>query len=273
MAGTFNATGFTPTLSVSPSNRNVTSSAGSTTFTVTSNTSWTSTSSANWCTVSAGGTGNGSINANYSTNISVNQRIATITVVVSGLPDQTVTVTQAGAAPTLTVGPANQNVPATSGSTSFDVTSNTTWTASSNSSWCSVPPSGNGNGTLTATNTENTTNLQRIATITVTVAGLTPQTVTVTQAGSTVGIHETTTTDLEVYPNPAHGVFKIKAGSMKDTSMEVTVMDVSGKKIVSRVCSGSDEYSFDLSKEHNGLYLIQINSENVSHIKRLLLIE
>ena len=71
----------------------------------------------------------------------------------------------------------------------------------------------------------------------------------------------------------AHGVFKIKAGSMKDTSMEVTVMDVSGKKIVSRVCSGSDEYSFDLSKEHNGLYLIQINSENVSHIKRLLLIE
>ncbi|NVO19933.1 MAG: T9SS type A sorting domain-containing protein [Bacteroidetes bacterium] len=88
-----------------------------------------------------------------------------------------------GATPTLTVLPANRNVPATAGTTTFAVTSNSSWTTSSNSAWCSVNAAGSGNGTITAVYSANPTVTQRMASITVTVAGLTPIVVTVTQAG------------------------------------------------------------------------------------------
>jgi len=54
---------------------------------------------------------------------------------------------------------------------------------SSDQTWCTVNTSGYGNGTLTASFTDNTTSTTRIANITVTVSGLTPQVVTVTQNG------------------------------------------------------------------------------------------
>jgi endonuclease I len=172
------------TLSVTPSNQNVTVAAGSTSFTVTSNSAWTASSSQAWCTVTPSGSGNGTITANYTLNPTIVQRVANVTVTVSGLSPVVVTVTQAGATPTLTVTPSNQPVSESSGNTSFSVTSNTGWTAASDQTWCTVTPSGSGNGTITATYTQNTTVVQRIANITVTVTGLTPVVVTVTQSGA-----------------------------------------------------------------------------------------
>ncbi len=177
--------GATPILSVSPSNQNVTTAAGSTSFTVTSNTAWTTLSNAAWCTVSAGSTGNGTITANFEANTTISSRTATITVSAGGVTPVTVTVTQAGTSATLTVTPSNQNVLAPAGTTSFQVTSNTTWTATSAQTWCTVTPNGSGNGTLTANFTENTSLDQRVASINVTNGTGTPITVTVTQAGAT----------------------------------------------------------------------------------------
>ena len=83
----------------------------------------------------------------------------------------------------LAVTPSNQNVAYTpAGSTSFSVTSNCNWTALSNQTWCTVTPSGSGNGTITANYAINTTTSTRTANITVTVSGVTPIDVTVTQA-------------------------------------------------------------------------------------------
>lgn len=270
MAGSFTATAFTPTLSVSPSNRSVPASAGSTTFTVTSNSSWSVSSNATWCTVTPGGTGNGTITANYAANATVVQRIATITINVTGLPVQTVTVTQSGAAPLLTVGPSNQNVPAPAGTTTFTISSNTEWMASSNAAWCTVDPSGSGNSTITATFTANNTTFVRIATITITVAGLAPQTVTVTQAAFPVGIPEQQSSGLQVYPNPTSGYFKIRNGMSKEQECEVTVSDMSGKQILSRTCSGSSECSFDLSGEPGGYYFIRVSQGTTTEVRRII---
>jgi hypothetical protein len=88
------------------------------------------------------------------------------------------------APPTLGVTPANQSVTGSSGTTSFSVTSNSSWTTGSDQTWCTVTPSGTGNGTIVATYTANSSLSSRMATITITVAGLTPVTVTVTQAGT-----------------------------------------------------------------------------------------
>lgn len=181
--GHFTATNPTPTLSVAPLNQNVSSSSGSTNFTVTSNSNWTASSNQGWCTVTSSGSGNGTIVANYTTNPTTTQRVATITVTVSGLPTSTVTVTQAAAAPTLSVTPTNRSVQYQPGSTTFTVTSNSAWTAVSDEDWCVVTSSGNGNGVITANYSENTQSTTRIATITVSVTGLPNQTVTVTQSG------------------------------------------------------------------------------------------
>ena len=272
MVATFTAVAFVPTLTVSPSNRNVSATTGTTTFSVISNSNWTSSSNSGWCTVGSGGTGNGTLSANYSQNTSVTQRIATITVMVAGLPDQTVTITQAGTPRTLSVGPDNQNVAATSGTTIFDVVCNTDWTSSSNAAWCSVTPAGSGNGSITATFEVNLTNSIRIATITTSVSGLTPQTVTVTQAASTVGVDEQALERMLIYPNPTRGIFKLNVGLFNDKSAEVTIMAMSGKSILSRICSGATEFTFDLSQEPNGYYFVRIIIEGNPTVRRLVLI-
>ena len=171
------------TLAVTPSNQNVAySPASSTSFSVTSNCNWTAVSNQTWCTVTPSGSGNGTITANYSINTSNIARTANITVSVSGVSPIVVTVTQAATC-TLAVTPSNQNVAYTpAGSTSFSVTSNCNWTAVSNQTWCTVTPSGSGNGTITANYSVNTSTDARTANITVTVSGVSPIVVTVTQA-------------------------------------------------------------------------------------------
>jgi hypothetical protein len=179
----------------------------------------------------------------------------------------------AAVTPTLSVTPSNRNVPASAGATTFTVTSNSTWTAGSSAAWCTVNGSGSGNGVITANVTSNETNTVRIATITISVSGLASQTVTVTQAASTVGSDEHLLVDLQVYPNPTRGIFRLKAGKMKDQDIEVSVLDISGKKILSRNCSGAEEYSFDISQEPKGYYFIRISSEKSSEIRRIALVD
>jgi hypothetical protein len=82
-------------LAVSPPVQAVTSAAGTTAFSVTSNAAWTAVSDVSWCTVTASGSGNGTIVADYSVNTTDQARIATISVTVPTLPVQTVTVNQA----------------------------------------------------------------------------------------------------------------------------------------------------------------------------------
>ncbi|MFZ4398657.1 MAG: BACON domain-containing protein [Bacteroidales bacterium] len=87
----------------------------------------------------------------------------------------------------LSITPSNQNVAnSPAGSTSYSVTTNCAWTATSNQTWCTITPSGNGNGngTITANYTANTNAGPRIANITVTVSGQSPQIITLTQAGT-----------------------------------------------------------------------------------------
>jgi hypothetical protein len=181
---TVSQAGVAPTLSVTPGNQNVTTPAGATSFTVTSNSNWNVVSDQTWCTVTSSGSGNGSITANYTENLALTPRVANITVTVTGLTPVVVTVTQAAAAPALAVTPPSQSVASIAGTTSFTVTSNTSWAASSDQTWCTVTASGSGNGTIQANFTDNSTINPRTANITVTATGVTPVVVTVVQAAA-----------------------------------------------------------------------------------------
>ncbi len=270
MLASFTVTGFVPTLNVTPSNRNVTYVAGTTTFNVTSNTSWTASTPDAWCTVTPSGTGNGTITANYMINPSVTQRVATITVTVSGLSAQMVTVTQAGAPASLAVTPSNQNVTMPAGTTNFTVTSNTDWVAVSNSGWCTVTPSGTGNGTVTATYSDNSSGPPRMATITITVTGLTPQQVTVSQDGTT-GVAENNVNTLRVYPNPTTGLLTVIPGESAGKVDDLTVMDITGRTIFSNVVSSGQQYNLDLSSYPGGYYFVRVTSETGTLTRKVIL--
>ena len=87
------------------------------------------------------------------------------------------------AAANLTIGSTTWNPASAAGNASVSVTSNVSWTASSNAtSWLTVSPaSGSNNGTIMLNATANTGTSSRTGTITVTGGGLT-RTITVTQA-------------------------------------------------------------------------------------------
>jgi len=175
---------FQPTLAVTPPNQNVASTSGNTLFNVLSNTDWNVETDQLWCSVNTLGSGNGEINATFPENLSTATRVAHIKVTVSGLAAITVTVTQAGAAPMLSVTPPNQNVTDPAGNTSFTVVSNADWAVSSDQTWCVVNSAGTGNGTISADFTQNPAITPRKANISVTVSGLATIVVTVTQAGA-----------------------------------------------------------------------------------------
>jgi hypothetical protein len=265
--------GAAPMLSVTPPNQNVPSPSGNTEFIVSSNTTWSVINDVAWCTVTPSGSNNGIIVATYQENISVTPRICTITITAPGIASQNVTVTQSGALPTLAITPLNQNVTAVAGSTAFSVTSNTSWVVVGNATWCTLTPNGSGNGTIVADYTQNTANQPRIANIEVTVAGLPVQTVTVTQAKSTIGMEEVAVNDIRIFPNPTRGSFTIVPGQADGRPMDVSIQDLNGTVIFENRFKGAKEYQIDLSSASQGTYNIILKTESNLLVKKLVVIK
>ena len=149
---------------------------------VVSNIAWTAASDQSWLAVSpASATGNGKLTFTATANPTTSTRTATVTVSGTGVQNQTITVTQDVA--TLSLSASSIFIGAADNSSrTVNVSSNVGWTASSDQTWLAVhPASQSGNGTLTLTAAGNTGAVTRVATVTVSIAGITSQTVTVTQ--------------------------------------------------------------------------------------------
>lgn len=92
--------------------------------------------------------------------------------------------TTMSAPPTLSVSPEMIEVSFEAGTTSFAVTSNTTWQVNADAEWFTYTPSGNGNGSILVEFSENSMTMPRSANIVVTTPGLDPITVVLNQIGS-----------------------------------------------------------------------------------------
>jgi hypothetical protein len=180
--------GINPTLTTDKTAIPAAYTAGNYSVAITSNAAWTAAvnTAATWCTVSpASGTGNGAVSVNVAANPMAVQRAATVTLAAGTLTKQ-VSVTQAGASPTLSVDKTAIPAAYTAGNYSIAVTSNATWTVTKTAAatWCTVSPaSGTGNGAVSVIVAANPMAEQRAATVTLTAGTLTKQ-VSVTQAGA-----------------------------------------------------------------------------------------
>ena len=269
--GSFTAAGAAPTLSITPGNQNVGAGSGNTSLAVTSNSAWTTSSNKTWCTVSpASGNGNGPLTVTYDENTTTSMRVATITINVTGLAPEMVTVTQSGAALTLAVTPEEQEVTSSSGSVMFDVMTNTNWVATSDASWCTVTPSGSGNGILTATYTENPSADEREAKITVTGNGVIEEEVKVKQDGSSLGVEYNAKQAFAIYPNPTSGHFNLVPGDVSNISMEFYLLDLTGKILKSDLLSGSKSYQLNISNLPDGIYFVRLKDGESLVTKRIV---
>ena len=124
--------------------------------------------------------------------------------------------------------PATQNVSAIDGNATFTITCNEAWTAISDATWCTVTPSGFGDGIVTATYDANPGSAPRTAHITVSAAGVTPVEVQLIQDG-TVGISEKSETTFRISPNPARDQVKISLKASTAGTAVISMVDLTGK--------------------------------------------
>ena len=155
---------------------------GSVAVTTGSGCDWTATTSDTWITITAGATGSGSGTVSYSVAPSVTTSSRTGSVTIG---DQTLAVTQAGAAPscTFSISPTTASAGSGGGAGTVTVATNAgcSWTATSNASWLTVTAgaSGSGNGAVSYAVALNASPQSRSDVLTI--AG---NTFTVTQAGA-----------------------------------------------------------------------------------------
>ena len=175
-----------PLLSV-PNTKNiaaVTSSGNS--ISVTSNTSWSvKYENALWLKLDKmSGRGNGNITFRADANTSAASREAEIKFYASGCDWQVCTVKQSGASPSLSISPTTMSIDAADGWNNISVTSNASWSVSTDASWLWLNTTlGNGNDVVTFIASENRSTSSRKGQITFSADGCTPQVCTVTQAG------------------------------------------------------------------------------------------
>lgn len=232
-----------PEISLDMNSMEFSAESGSKAFNIKSNTSWTVSSNQTWCSVSpASGKNNGSVTVKVSENTSTSARTATVTVK-SEIGILTVKVTQNEANAAISLDTSTMEFMSSSGEQTFKVTANTSWTVSSDQTWCSVSPtSGSNNGSVKVKVSENTQTSVRAATITVkTDAGT--RTVSVTQNGAS-GQVSLSVSDMEFAAGSGSKMFSIKSNTAWAVSSNENWCSVSPT-------SGSNDGSVTVSVDEN----------------------
>lgn len=137
----------------------------------------------------------------------------------------------------------------------FSFTSNTAWTVTSDQGWLSVSStSGNGNGTLSFTATENTTGEARIATVTITFLNTKSPSITLTivQEAGTTGITDLQKNKNLVFPNPASNYLHL---NYDDPDALISIYDSKGKMVLNKQINNNE---INISSLRNGIYTIRL---------------
>jgi hypothetical protein len=147
----------------------------------------------------------------------------------------------------------------------FSITSNLSWEISSDQSWLSPGiTSGTGNSTIILTATENPENTSRTAIVTVSSAGGTTQTITVTQDGGTTGLPKNEDSRISISPNPASTSLTIHGLNPNST---VTIYNLNGKMLITREMTGNQ---IDIRNLPKGIYTLRVTDKTGIVTKKVI---
>ena len=185
---------------------------GEQTVTVSATAAWTISKGAgsDWLTIKpeSGSAGTAQVTLTAAENTTTGSRTATITIK-SGELTKSIDVSQSAANPVISLDTSSLEFASGSGSKAFKIMTNTTWTVASDQTWCSVSPaSGSNDGSVTVSVGENSSTVERTATITVkSEAG--DQTVKVTQKGASEQV-SLSVSDMEFAAGNGSKIFSIQ---------------------------------------------------------------
>lgn len=177
--------------------------------------------------------------------------------------------------PGLKVSATVANISAGQGSTiSVDITSNVSWSLSSDKSWLTVnPSSGNGNSSITFTAEANPIVSARIATVTVTGTEVGSQTIAVKQDGVPTGINITENSSINIYPNPVKDFLIIKMGDFSENSdYTIKIIGPLGKIVFEAKATQAVNEINTSSWFGKGVYFLQVyNKNSLVAVKKIIL--
>ncbi len=84
-----------------------------------------------------------------------------------------------------------------------------------------------------------------------------------------VGKDETTVSPVEIYPNPAHQVLFIKLAASSQKNVQISISDISGKKLIYKNLNQSTN-SVDLTSLSSGLYFLKIATINGNFSQKII---
>jgi hypothetical protein len=167
---------------------------------------------------------------------------------------------------TLSVTPSDRDVGSEAGTTTFSISSNTSWTVSDYASWITVSPtSGSGDGTITATFTANPLTTSRVGTITISGTGVSSNLVNVIQSEPTI-VDKLDDLKASIYPNPTKDFIFIKFDGPMAAYISISVVDEFGKSYYVneyKRANFNKEKIIDLTSMKSGLYFLIIKSGNI----------
>ncbi len=168
-------------LSVSPQTLEFDSNAEEKTFAITSNSKWTISSDQSWCSVNkSSGNGNENVTVKVTQNDMDTKRTANVKIACGSLT-QSVAVSQNGVS--ITVSPQALSFEYKAGENTVAITSNSSWTVTSDQDWCTVSKtSGSNNENIMVKVTQNNSADKRTANVKITCGNKT-ETLAVTQNG------------------------------------------------------------------------------------------
>ena len=73
-----------------------------------------------------------------------------------------------------------------------------------------------------------------------------------------------------LFPNPNTGKFTISTADHKHVTMDIKVVTIDGKIILVTTCSGKNSYTFDLSDQPKGDYLVRINTTEGNAFRKVI---
>ena len=77
--------------------------------------------------------------------------------------------------------------------------------------------------------------------------------------------------NIMLFPNPTTGRFTISAIDGWLAQMDVEVVNMEGKVVSVVNCSGKDSYTFDLSDQPRGSYILRIITSDGAVIRKIVL--
>ena len=85
----------------------------------------------------------------------------------------------------------------------------------------------------------------------------------------TTNVHEYTSNNLKIYPNPSSGIFTIALGN-SDRNQKVEVLNSYGQIVYESAIENQTSATIDLSRQAKGMYFIKVRSEHGVGIRKVI---